>query len=526
MTLSTQFISCMPQGRCLLWRPELMLLHVASDAVIALAYFAITLAILGFVRGRDDLEGRHRARALLVGGFIASCGLMHVASIIVLWLPVYVLEGWLKAAAAMLSLATAIMLIALVPKLLKLPSLKQLQTEIVAHRATMVALDATRASLALKVARTEQELRETEHHWHESATLLGTVIKAMPGFIYAKDRSGKIILANKAALDLIGKEWADVYGKCDNEFWSDRAYADAVMANDQLVMAAGQPQELEEVVTHPEKGQRILLSTRVPFGKENDPVGGLVGISIDITERKQLARELVHVSRRSAMGEMATAIAHEINQPLAAVTMYIGGSLMLLGDDPANDRVTRSLAVAKAQSLRAGEIIRGLRSFVSGGDDVKRWDDMVCIVNAACAISLLGAKEDGVTATIKHDFPEMSVLVERIQIEQVVVNLVRNAIDSLKAREGAMVWVTTGLNADGMAMLTVRDNGPGVSPEVAPRLFRPFVSTKGVKGMGVGLSICRTIVEAHGGKIWVEPDDGTGATFRVTLPTVERGLAT
>lgn len=516
----------MPHGMCLLWRPELMLLHIASDGAIAVAYFTIPIAILRFVRGRDDLEDKHRALALLFAAFIGFCGTTHVASIVVLWVPMYISEGWLKAATAIVSLATAIMLSALVPKLVKLPSVKQLQAVIAAHGETMAALDATRSALASRVAKTERELRETEHQWHESALLLGTVIRAMPGLIYAKDRSGRMILANDAALDLIGKDWEAVQGKRDDEFLSDPDQAKAVMMNDRLVMETGQLHEAEEVVSHPIKGQRIWLSTKVPFGDVDDPVGGLVGISIDITERKQLERELLHVSRRSAMGEMATAIAHEINQPLAAVAMYIAGSMMLLSEQPSSERVQRSLMLAKAQCLRAGEIIRRLRSFVSGGADVKQREDLVSLVNAACAISLIGAKEEGIQATINHAHADLPVQVERVQIEQVVVNLVRNAVDAMSGREGAAVSVTTSLNADGMAMLTVSDNGPGVSSEVAHRLFEPFVSTKGVKGMGVGLSICRTIIEAHGGKIWADQNVGTGATFHFTLPALDPGLAT
>jgi two-component system sensor kinase FixL len=114
------------------------------------------------------------------------------------------------------------------------------------------------------------------------------------------------------------------------------------------------------------------------------------------------------------------------------------------------------------------------------------------------------------------------VLADRVQIEQVIINLVRNGIDAMAgARKGALM-VSTGIGPAGLAMVTVRDNGPGISPDVVDRLFQPFVSTKGVKGMGVGLSICRTIIEGHGGKIWAEPDDGQGAAFHFTLPLADK----
>ena len=524
MDWQSQFEMFMPHGMCLLWRPELMSLHIISDALIALAYFTIPFAILRFVRGRDDLEPRHRRLALLFAIFIALCGLTHIASIVVLWVPMYIVEGWLKALTAVASVATAAGLTVLVPQVLKLPSSESMRREIAAHRETMLALDSARAALAVRVDRTEGELRVAEQHRHQSTALLSTVIEAMPGLIYAKDRSGRMLLANEATLDLIGKQWQQVEGRRDDEFLGDPRQAEIVMTNDRRVMESGQAQELEEIVDHPAKGARIYLSTKVPFGHTDNVIKGMVGVSIDITERKRLAKELLHVSRRSAMGEMATAIAHEINQPLAAITLFLDGSIALLDKDY-DGPLIRSLALAKDQCLRAGEIIRRLRSFVSGGDDIKRFENMTLLVDEACGLALLGARENGVITEIVHGEPDIVVLVDRVQVEQVIVNLVRNAMDAMGDAEGASLRIETGYDIDGMAMLSVSDNGPGISVEVADRLFEPFVSTKGVKGMGIGLSICRTIIESHGGKIWADPGAGTGATFRFTLPSRDREVA-
>jgi PAS domain S-box-containing protein len=495
-----------------------MSLHVISDALIALAYFAIPFAILRFVRGRDDLEPKHQGLALLFIAFIALCGMTHLVSIVVLWVPIYIIEGWLKAVTAIASVATACWLTILVPQAIKLPSAKSMRQEIAAHRETMLALDAARAALAVRVDRTEGELRVAEQHQHQSAALLRTVIEAMPGLIYAKDRAGRILLANKAKLDLLGKSWPQIENKRDDEFLRDPRQSETVMANDRRVMESGQIQELEEVIDHPDKGPRVYLSTKVPFGHTDDVIKGMVDVSIDITERKQIAREFLQVSRRSAMGELATAIAHEINQPLAAVTLFLDGSIALLATDY-DGPLSRSLALAKEQCLRAGDIIRRLRSFVSGGYDVKRLENMTLLVDEACSLALLGSRERGVTTDIVHQHPDVAVLVDKVQIEQVIVNLVRNAMDAMGDAEGALIRIVTSYTADGMATLSVSDNGPGIKPEVADRLFEPFVSTKGVKGMGIGLSICRTIIESHGGKIWVDPNRGTGATFRFTLPS-------
>ena len=525
MTLRSQLETFMPHGMCFLWRPELMALHIISDALIALAYFTIPFAILRFVRGRGDLEPKHKRMALLFAAFIAFCGLTHVLSIYVIWVPVYITEGWLKAATAFVSVATAIRLTTLVPQALKLPSAEAMRLEIAAHRETMDALEAARAELAARVDRTEGELRLAEQHRHQSKALLATVIEAMPGLVYAKDRSGRMLLANKATLDSIGRDWAQVEGKRDDEFLEDISQAQIVMENDRRVMESGTVQELEEIVKFPTNGSRIFLSTKVPFGHVDGDIIGMIGVSIDVTERKRLVRELLHVSRRAAMGEMATAIAHEINQPLASITLFIDGSLALLGEDY-DGPLSTPLTLAKSQSIRAGEIIRRLRSFVSGGEDVKRPEIFSSIVDEACGLGLLGARESGVVTEIVHNDPSLKVLVDRVQIEQVVINLIRNAKDAMGDTVGSTLRLETGSTANGMATFSVSDNGPGISETIVDRLFEAFVSTKGVKGMGIGLSICRTIIENHGGKIWADLDAATGATFRFTLPSTDRSMDT
>jgi two-component system sensor kinase FixL len=524
MDMQSRLAPFMPHGMCLLWRPDLMGLHVISDGLIALAYFTIPFAILRFVQGRRDLEPKHRALALLFAAFIAFCGLTHIASIIVLWNPIYVWEGWLKAITALVSLVTAGLLTTLVPLALKLPSAESMRREIAAHRKTMAELDAARAALAVRVENTEGALRVAEQHRHQSAALLSTVIEAMPGLIYAKDRSGRMLLANEATLGLLGKPWSRVEGRRDDEILSDKRQAAMVMAQDRQVMDSGQVQEIEEIIHHPGKGPRVYLSSKVPFGHAGDPINGIVGVAVDITERKQLARDLLQVSRRSAMGQMATAIAHELNQPLAAITMFLDGGMTLLRAEQEGPLV-RSLAAAKEQSLRAGDIIRRLRAFVSGGDDITRPENLASLVDDACGLALLGARENGVVTEITHKAPDLEVLVDRVQIEQVIVNLVRNGLDAMGEGRGGSLRIATGLGPEGMAMLSVSDTGPGISPEVADRLFEAFVSTKGVQGMGVGLSICRTIIERHGGRIWLDPNTEAGATFRVTIPARLRAEA-
>ncbi|MFN3669642.1 MAG: two-component system sensor histidine kinase NtrB [Brevundimonas sp.] len=512
----------MPHGMCLLWRPELMALHILSDGLIAAAYFAIPVCIARFVRGRKDLDRGHRALALLFAAFIGLCGLTHVVSIVVLWQPIYITGGWLKALTAVVSVMTAVVLWRLVPQLLTIPSTRALQREIEAHRKTVEQLDAARAALALRVDHTEGELRSAVRHQEQSDALVKTIVEAAPGLIYAKDPEGRMLLANRAALDLIGKAWPEVEGRTDREFLSDPLQGETVMRHDRMIMAGGKAQEFEEVVDHPGKGARVWLSTKTPMHDADGAVTGLVGLSFDITERKQLEARLRHDSRLSAMGEMAAALAHELNQPLGSIVNYVGGCRAIVARDQPDSPLLVHFDKAIEESLRAGQIIRRLRSFVSGDANIRQVEILPALVDEACAFALVGASADA-SLTTAHDRPDLQVSIDRVQIEQVIHNLVRNALDSAAAGTAPVLRATTAAIEPGMVQVSIADNGTGIDPDIAERLFTPFVSSKGPRGMGVGLSICRTIIEAHRGRIWAEARPEGGTVFHFTLPLAPAG---
>ena len=255
------------------------------------------------------------------------------------------------------------------------------------------------------------------------------------------------------------------------------------------------------------------------------------GFIRDLTERQlaedrlqELQNELVHVSRLTALGEMASALAHEINQPLSAIANYLKGSRMLLArEDVPLDRISEAVDQASGQALRAGEIIRRLRDFVARGETERTIESLPKLVEEASALALVGAKEHGIRVLYEFD-PEIDlVLVDKVQIQQVVLNLVRNAIDSLAdaASPDRRLTIEIDRTGDDFAQVVVSDTGPGIDPEVAERLFQPFITTKRT-GMGVGLSISRTIVEAHGGRIWACRSDSGGAAFGFTVQSVAR----
>ncbi|OYY47058.1 MAG: PAS domain-containing sensor histidine kinase [Rhodospirillales bacterium 24-66-33] len=234
---------------------------------------------------------------------------------------------------------------------------------------------------------------------------------------------------------------------------------------------------------------------------------------------KELQSEVTHMSRFTALGEMASTLAHEINQPLTAISNYLRGSRRLLERMEGENVEMLRDAVSKAadQALRAGQIIRRLREFVARGESERRIESLPKLIEDASTLALVGAREHGIAVTFRLDPAADLVLADRIQIQQVLVNLMRNAIDVMS--EGGAVRrldIATATGLEDQVEVTVADTGSGLAPEVARQLFQPFVTTKR-KGMGLGLSICRTIVEAHGGKIWVNSPPEGGTIFHFTL---------
>lgn len=254
------------------------------------------------------------------------------------------------------------------------------------------------------------------------------------------------------------------------------------------------------------------------------------GFVRDLTERQQtearlqeLQAELVHVSRLTAMGEMASALAHELNQPLAAISNYMKGSRRLLENsaDEHTDQVRDAMDKAADQALRAGQIIRRLRDFVARGESERQVEDVRKLVEEASALALVGAKDRGVR--VRYDFsPDADyVLADKVQVQQVLLNLIRNAIEAMEESERRELLISTVRAPDNMVEISVADTGSGITPEVAAQLFQPFVTSK-PHGMGVGLSISRTIIEAHGGSIAPRPNSGGGTVFAFTLPAIAK----
>ena len=326
------------------------------------------------------------------------------------------------------------------------------------------------------------------------------------------------------------------------------AAADAVGKNVKMLMPSPYREEHDGYIGRYQRtGERRIIGIgRVVVGQRSDgstfpmelAVGEMrvrdhrffTGFIRDLTERQQtearlqeLQTELVHMSRLTAMGEMASALAHELNQPLSAIANYMKGSRRLLENrqDESAGLLRDAMDKAADQALRAGDIIRRLRDFVSRGESERRVEDVKKLVEEASALALVGAKDKGIRVRFAFAPRLNYVLADKVQVQQVLLNLMRNAIDAMETAPTRELVVATSPAPDNMIEISVADTGGGIAPEIADQLFQPFVTTKS-HGMGVGLSISRTIIESHGGSITPRPNPTGGTIFTFTLPAVSK----
>ena len=368
--------------------------------------------------------------------------------------------------------------------------------------------------------RLEERLRTREAH-------LSSILDTVPDAMIVIDRKGTIQSFSSAAERMFGMRGGEAIGQNVRILMpeSDSVHHDAHL------------QRYEKT-----RERHIIGIGRIVTGRRHDGTtfpmhlsigemqsGGerfFTGFIRDLTEQKQtqaqlqsLQSELIHMSRLTAMGEMASALAHELNQPLASISNYMNGSRRLLeaSADPAVPKIQNALNKAAEQAVRAGQIIRRLRDFVSRDESEKRVESLAKLVEEAGALGLTGSREQGVLLLFHLDSRFDRVMVDRVQIQQVLVNLFRNAMEAMQDAPKQELSVTNARAPDDMIEIVVSDTGSGFSNETQAKLFQTFFTTKPT-GMGVGLSISRSIIEAHGGRLSAESNSSGGATFRFTLP--------
>jgi C4-dicarboxylate-specific signal transduction histidine kinase len=410
-----------PHGACYLWRPEIVWLHATSDSLIALSYYLIPILLIYFVRKRTDLP--FNWIFVMFGVFILACGTTHVMEVWTIWDPVYRLSGVIKAFTAVVSIATAVMLVKLIPQALALPSPAQLRTA------------------NLDLGREITERRRVEEALHHSYDELEARVR---------ERTEQLASANE---------------------------------------------ELRRQIVERQTAQEALHTTQ---------------------------SELAHVTRVTSMGELMASIAHEVNQPLAAIVTNGSAALRWLAAETPNlEEARTSIAQIIRQGNRASELIKDIRAFVKKSPPRKSRVEINDLIRETLALVNRESLRNHVALQTDFGTDLPALTADRVQLQQVLLNLMMNGIEAMSTvenRSRELSITSEPQHNPAGVLVAVRDSGSGISPQNLERLFETFFTTK-TEGMGMGLAIGRSIVEAHGGRLWAEPNPDHGATFRFTIPT-------
>lgn len=400
---------------------------------------------------------------------------------------------------------------------------EELTVEVIAAALTVLLV----ILLARSRDRVHQELEEQREALEDREARLTSILDTVLDATIVSDENGIIISFNSAAVRQFGYSEAEAIGQ-NLKLLMPQPYRKEHDGYMQRYMQTGE--------------KRIIGVDRVVVGQRKDgstfpmklAVGEIrrgdrrffTGFVRDLTEREESAArlqevqaELARLARLNEMGEMASTLAHELNQPLSAIANYVHGCARLMQDATSERdiQIKDALKDAGEQSVRAGQIIRHLREFVTKGETHKTSESLRQLVEEAGALALVGSREKGVRTIFNFAPGDDRVLVDRIQIQQVLTNLMRNAIEAMKETAAKEIRVSVAHASGQTLSVTVEDSGPGISPEIAGNVFKPFTTTK-AGGMGIGLSISRRIVEAHGGEMTVSRSELGGACFSFTLP--------
>jgi PAS domain S-box-containing protein len=509
-----------PHGICLLWEPELIWLHVVSDALIAMAYFSIPIALAIFVSKRRDLKFGWVYWAF--GVFILACGFTHVLSIYTLWVPIYGIEGLVKAATAIASVLTAGMLWPLLPELLTIPSPFELrQVRAALEEEEMKGRGAER--LLAQFQETQRALRES------MARLTAVVETAVDGFILIDSR-GRILLFNPACERLFGYRADEVFQENVKllmpqtySLHHDEYLRNFLRTGERKIIGIGR-----EVVGRRKDGSTFPMDLSVGEAKQ-DGESIFVGIIHDLTERKLTERQLQQAQKMEMVGQLSGGIAHDFNNLLTVIV----GNAEHLSEQLKSRLDLRQLADDICQAgERGAELTRRLLAFSRRQLLRPRAIDCHELIASTCKL-LKRTLRENIEVTTAFNADAIFAFADSGQLESAVLNLALNAQDAMAA--GGRLTISTGIaslddNYEGVhpdiesgeyAMIAVTDNGEGMTSDVAARAFEPFFTTKEVgKGSGLGLSMVYGFVKQSNGHVSIYSEPGLGTTVRIYLPNV------
>jgi PAS domain S-box-containing protein len=531
--------SFIPHGFCLAWDPGLLGLHVTSDAVIAIAYYTIPFALLYFISRRQDLA--FRGLFALSGAFILACGTTHIMGVVTLWYPAYWLDGIIKFFTAVVSIFTAAAIWWAMPKALVLPSMAQLedanrrlQHEIGERQRAEAALRNLNAELERRVAARTTELeaevaqrRHTEEILRASELRWRSMFETSAVGIALTDENRRFVAANDAFQRMVGYTVEELsnLGPVEITYEDDRDAAREML--DDMLSGRNSGYDVEKRYR---RKDGTVIWVRVSTALAPEPGSNLRGIPTvieDITERKraedalQEARDtLLRVSRVSTLGELSASIAHEINQPLGAIVANGSACLRVLAAENLDlEEAREAVEDIINDGRRASAVLGRVRQLAKKSAPERALVDVNGAISEVLSLTRQELQRSQVTARAELDPTVPPVLADRIQVQQVVLNLVMNGIEAMRGVKdrARILSVKSAVTVPAEVAVTVEDTGIGFVNSDPGHIFETFFTTK-EEGMGMGLSISRSIVQAHGGRLWAAAGAPIGAVFSFTLP--------
>lgn len=499
-----------PHGVCLLWRPELLWLHVVSDAVTGLAYWSIPVVLLVIALRRRDLV--YPWAFELFALFILACGATHFLSIWTLWHPDYGLQGAVKAITATVSLVTAIALWPLLPRLLALPSA------------------ATLADANARLTQEVAERREAEQRARGSEARLAGFFRHQADALFVVRADG---VAGGFAFETVNPAFCRMFAISRDAI--EGSGPDRLLASEGAAQLdaeftecfrTGQPRSWESATTGPE-GTHHWHTVLVPLPEDADGVTRLLGSLRDVTELRRLQLDLVETARRATIGAMCAGVAHEMSQPVNIIGLWADRARKTLDAGLVQPR--RAMDVVLDQTRRLGALLERMRDLArdpSPGDEAF---DAAAAVGAAVEVAHRAWALDRIEVVLEPH-AEAPVRGRPPQLEQAVLHLLENARDAVLQRRQrepeAPARITVSVIAGatpGSVTIAVRDTGGGVPASIAGRLLEPFVTSKDPgQGTGLGLPLAVGIARGMGGRLaWTNASEGrpeAGAVFRLILP--------
>ena len=529
----------MPHGFCYSWNAGLVWLHVISDSLIALSYLSIPVTLVYFIRKRRDLPFNWMFAAF--GVFILACGATHAMEVWTLWHANYWLSGAVKVVTAVASLTTAVLLVKLIPQALALPSPAEFRREIAERTQAQLELAQAKSNLELRVeertaeiavtnkiltqeilrrAKTEEELRGSEERFR-------LLIEGVRDYaILSLTPTGYITSWNVGAEHIKGYQADEIIGQHFSRFYTEE---DLERGRPQtaLMTAMDEGRSEDEGWRVRKDGSRFWANVVItPLRDQEGKLIGFSKITRDLSERKQAENvvqaarsELARMARVTTVGELTASVAHEINQPLAAIVNNANAcTRMLANQSPDIEELREAIADIAQSATRASEIVSHTRAFFKKTTQDKAQIDLNQIIHEVLSLTAAEAEKNHVAVQTELATGLPPVLGARVELQQVVLNLVMNGIEAMTSvKEERKLHISSQPQEPGKVLVTVQDSGRGLDPQHAVHIFDSFFTTK-PEGMGMGLPISRSIVEAHGGQLKLVPMPRQGATFQFTLP--------